>query len=141
VVIHARGQASLPVLQQGRGHRDDRCSAGDPLTAANLGRGLVAIQDRQLAVHQHQPVTPLQHQVHRLLAIADNIGAIPEPGEDGHGHRLIDLIVLYEEDPRRPLYHQLPGEAVWLMKRDGTGLREVVPPTPSKALSAGPIRG
>jgi hypothetical protein len=53
VVIHASGQARLPVLQHRRGHRDDRCAAGRPFAAADLGRGLVAVEHWQLAVHQH----------------------------------------------------------------------------------------
>lgn len=35
----------------------------------------------------------------------------------------------------------LPEEPLWVMNRDGISLREVVPPTLSKALSAEPMRG
>ena len=34
-----------------------------------------------------------------------------------------------------------PEEPLWVMNRDGISLREVVPPTLSKALSAEPMRG
>jgi hypothetical protein len=111
VVVHARGQAPLPVRKHRRGHRDDRCAAGRPLTAADLGRGLVAVEDRQLAVHQHRPVDPSWHQFDGLPAIADHLGAVPELGEDGEGQDLVDLVVLDHQDPVPPvLGHQAgPG--------------------------------
>ena len=56
---------------------------GGSLAASDLGRGLEAIQNRQLAVHQHQPVAPSRHLLHGLLAVANAIGVIAEPGEDG----------------------------------------------------------
>jgi hypothetical protein len=108
VVVHARSQASLPVLQHGPGHRDDRRVGSGSLTAADLGRGLVAIQDRQLAVHQHQPVPPLRHQLHRTLAVVGHIGPISESGQDGDSHRLIDLVVLDQEDPSWPFFGHQP---------------------------------
>ena len=83
VVVHARGQPHLPVLERGRGHRDDRRAAGRPLTAADLGRGLVAVENRQLPIHQHRLIASPQHQLDRLPAVADHIAAISELGEDG----------------------------------------------------------
>jgi hypothetical protein len=73
------------------------CRVG-PSRRRDLGRGLEAVQNWQLAVHQHQPVAPSRHLLHGPLAVANDIGVIAEPGEDGDDHRLVDLVVLNQED-------------------------------------------
>jgi hypothetical protein len=71
---------------------------GWPLTATDLGRGLVAIKNRQLAVHQHGSVASSQYQLDCQLAVTGYIGVVSEPGEDGESHRLVDLVVLNHQD-------------------------------------------
>jgi hypothetical protein len=64
------------------------------LPPADLGRGLIPIQHRQLAVHQHGPMVAQHHRLHRFPAVTDDIGAVAELGQDGDADRLVDRVVL-----------------------------------------------
>jgi hypothetical protein len=100
VVVHAGGQAGLPVLLEGIGrHRDDGQGLGRVPLADQPG-GLQAVHHRHLHVHQHQVEAAALDQAHGLLAVVGQ-GVVQAPAAQQHArHLLVGGVVLGQQDAR-----------------------------------------
>lgn len=98
IVVHACGQAPLPVTFQRAGrHGDDRHMALVTLQPAEFHRGLIPIHHRHLAIHQHQIVCTSRPGIqHRPAVLRQLIGA-PQLFEEAPRHHLVHRIVLGDQ--------------------------------------------
>ncbi len=98
--VHAGVAAALLVVLLGvGGQRDD----GHPRRAlveqaADGGRGLVAVHDRHLAVHQHQVEAAAGGDLDRLRAVVGDLPPQAQLVEHRLGDALVDRVVLDQQD-------------------------------------------
>ncbi len=99
VVVHAHGKAAVALGGHGRrGHGDDR-SVVVALPAADLRGRLVPVHPGHLAVHQHDVVGVAVQGLQGGDTVADDVGDVAQPLDEGGGHPLVHLVVLDDEDP------------------------------------------
>jgi hypothetical protein len=103
VIIHARSQTARDVSREsGGGHRNDR----DPALARvgqppNVLRGLKAIHDGHLAVHQHAVERFARHRLHRELPVLnEHHVAVSQPLKELQDNALVDNVVLCHQNAR-----------------------------------------
>ncbi len=99
VVIHAGGEATLPVFRAGtRGHGDDGDVLVRALLAAHLGGSVIPVHSGHLAVHEDGLVRPGPGESHGLDSVPGDVHAVAEEAEVVHGDDLVDLVVLGQQD-------------------------------------------
>jgi len=100
VVVHPRGETTIPVgFHRVRGHCDDR-QGGESRKLADFPRGGHAVHDRHLHIHEDKVEGSFLHFCNRLRPIGRQHDGEARILEQGDGHFLIEFIVLDEKDFR-----------------------------------------
>jgi hypothetical protein len=79
---------------------NDREVHAGRFTAADLGGGLVTVQDRHLAIHEHEVVERGLDHVNGFLAVGGNVGPATQPLKHAPRHHLIYRVVFDNQNAR-----------------------------------------
>ena len=98
MVVHACSQAGIAVLVEGiDGHREDGQLVADAL--ANAPGRFESVQPGHLHVHQRQVIGGRHSQLHCLGSVAGHVNQQVAPAEQLQRHRLVDRVVLGQQQP------------------------------------------
>ena len=100
MIIHTGLQTTLTIPGHGiGGHGDDR-EIGELRELANRLRGLDAVHDRHLHIHEHQIVLSLLYLLERDRPILGEVHQQAGAGQQLHRHLLVQLVVLDDQQAR-----------------------------------------
>src|SRR5262249_44765567 len=100
VVVHSRGETTLPVtLHSVGGHGDDRYFGRRSIQIPNGQGRLVAIHHRHHAIHEDDVVGVAGDQLDRFPPIGGAIHLAAGPRQHSRGHPLIHRVIVYHQDP------------------------------------------